>query len=149
VGGGGGAAWVAAGVAATVAVCAGAAGVISDFGVSDGFAAVAVCDGDVVLTSDAEAGAAAWAEVAVASFEACVAGDVVFAMLSLDEAGVDCAAGFVTAAGAGTGAGDDTVADSTLAVILGEPAELGVVTVGPALAGGGAAFALASVDATV
>jgi hypothetical protein len=126
-----------------------ASGVISDFAVSDGFATVAVCDGDVVLTSDAEAGAAACAEIAFASFEACVVGAVVFAMLSLDEAGMDCAVGFVTAAGAGAGAGDDTVADSTLAVILGEPAELGVVLGAAALGRGGAAFALASVDATV
>jgi hypothetical protein len=126
-----------------------ASGVISDFAVSDGFAAVAVCDGDVVLTSDAEAGAAACSEVAFASFEACVAGDVVFALLSLAEAGADCAVGFVPAAVAGAGAGDDTVADSTLAVTLGEPAELGVVTVGPAFAGEEATFTLASVDAGI
>jgi hypothetical protein len=127
-----------------------ATGVVSDFGVSDGFATVAVCAGDVIVTTDAEAGAAACSEVAFASFEACVAGDVVFAVLSLSlaEAGADCAVGFVPAAVAG-GAGDDTVADSTLAVTLGEPAELGVVTVGPAFAGEEATFTLASVDAGI
>ena len=145
VGGGGGAAWVGTGAAAADWVLA--AGEVVDAGVSDDFAAVAVCDGDVVLTSDADAGAAACAEVAFASFEACVAGDVVFAMLSL--AGVDCAVGFVTAAGARAGAGDDTVADSTLAVILGEPAELGAVFVGADCAGAGATFALASMAAAI
>ena len=83
------------------------------------------------------------------SFEACVAGDVVFAVLSLGEAGADCAAGFATAAVTGSAAGDDTVADSTLAVILGEPAELGVVPVAAAPAGAGATFALASMEAAV
>jgi hypothetical protein len=65
-----------------------------------------------------------------------------------EEAGADCA-GFATAAVAGSGAGDDTVAESTLAVILGEPAELGVVTAGPALVGDDATLAPASVDALV
>jgi len=126
-----------------------AGGVVTDAEVSDGFTVVAACDG-AALTSDAKAGAAVCVELGTfLSFEACVAGDVVFAGLSLAEAGVDCAVGFVPAAIAGAGVGDDTVADSTLAVTLGEPAELGVVTVGPTFAGEGATFTLASVDAGI
>jgi hypothetical protein len=79
-------------------------------------------------------------EAAFASFEASVEVGVTLAVLSPAEAG---------AAVAAEGSEGETVADSTLAVILGEPAELGVVLVAAALAGAGATFAPASVDAAV
>ena len=103
MGRGGGAAWVATGAAATVDVCVVAGGAAADAGVSDGFVAVAACEVVAGLASDSKGGAAACVEPGpFESFEAWVAGDVVFTVRSLDEAGADCAVGFVTAAVAGS-----------------------------------------------
>ena len=151
---------------ATVAPCEAAESTLAEAGVPSGFATVAPCaagavDGGALAAplcgsprgfetvAPCDTGAVTPAEACVpsglATVAPCAAGTAGFVALSLVVAGVVCPTGFAAVAAGGAEAGAATVADNTLAVMFGEPAELGVEIAGP-VAGAGATVALACVE---
>src|SRR6266550_5869171 len=125
---------------AAVALCALVAMAVAGEDLPAGLSAVVLCEGDVCVAAEAELGAApSGSPDAFAFIEACGGGVSLDFALSPTAAGADCPAGFSAVAVAGA----DTVADRTLAVIFGDPAELGFATVGTGLAAAGVTLALA------